>query len=284
MPLALDFPAPAGPMTAVPALDLLARITEETDLDDGVRVAGDLVAVPRGPGRLMTTALADALHARYFRGIARASGAESPGGRRGDAFCRRLADALRPDFLRRDGWRFSYRTAAGVPSFVITVGAAAPDRASCFLHLQPSTAPEVFARLVTALDGYGVGFRAELAGDPAACAPSDTAVVTVARSDASALARVALRVHQRSPFVLAAAVPGFTRQLAPGIALADEPGTGTPFGRHRCRLVAAGIVAAGHGAGPAARRESVLRTLSAACLDPVALHLNPGACDVDLSR
>jgi hypothetical protein len=199
-------------------------------------------------------------------------------GRRGDAFCRRLADALRPEFFCRDGWRFAYRTAAGVPSFVVSAGTPAGDTASCFLHLQPGTAPEVFARLVSALDGYGVGFRAELAGDPASCVRTDTAVVTVDRSDASALARLALRVHQRSPFALAPAVPAFTRRLAPGIALADEPGPGpgTTFGRHRCRLVAAGLVAAGPGAGPAGRRAAVLELLARAGLDPAALHLNPG--------
>jgi hypothetical protein len=63
-------------MSRIPGLDVLARIAEETDLDDGIRVAGEFVPVPSGSGRLVTTALADALHARYFRG-------ESPGGRTG---------------------------------------------------------------------------------------------------------------------------------------------------------------------------------------------------------
>ncbi|HEV7870451.1 MAG TPA: T3SS effector HopA1 family protein [Modestobacter sp.] len=297
MPLTLAFPAPAAPMSDVPGLAVLARIAEETDLDDGVRIAGELVPVPSGHGRLVTTALADALHARYFRGDGpgpsapkvrgedRTVGAESPvAGRRGYDFCRRLADTLRPDLFRRAGWRFTYRISAGSPSFVVTLGSAARDTASCFLHLQPGTAPEVFARLVTALDGYGLDFRAELAGDPAGCIRTDTAVVTVDRSAASALARLALRMQQRAPFALAPSVPAFTRQLAPGVALADEPGPDSPFGRHRCRLVAAGLVAAGHGAGPAARRAAVLRTLTAAGLDPVALHLNPGSRDVDLRR
>jgi hypothetical protein len=71
-------------------------------------------------------------------------------------------------------------------------------------------------------------------------------------------------------------VPAFTRALAPGIGLADSPvGTGD-VGQDRFRLVAAGIVAAGHDAGPEARRAAVLRALTDACLDPAALHLNPG--------
>jgi hypothetical protein len=276
MPLSLAFAAPPAPMSVVPGLAVLARIVEETDLDDGVRVAGELIRVPARRG-LVTSALADALHARYFRGQQLL--VETGPGRRGDAFCRRLTDALRPEFLRRDGWRFAYRTSADGPSFVVSAGSSARNAASCFLHLQPGTAPEVFGRLVAALDGYGIGFRAELAGDPAACARADTAVVTVARDDASALARLALRVQQRAPFVFAPSVPAFTRQLAPGVGIADESGAGTTFGRHRCRLVAAGLVEAGHGAGPAQRRAAVLRSLVTAGLDPAAPHLNPGKAE-----
>lgn len=283
MSVVLAFPTPAGPMSQVPSLDVLTRITDETDLGDGVRIAGDLVPITACHDRLVTTALADALHARYFRGSPGTSGTESPGGgRRGRDFCRRLTDTLQPSLFRRDGWRFSYRTTDGVPSFVVSAGS--PDRAaaSCFLHLQPGTAPDLFARVVTALDGYGLGFRAELAGDPDACLRTDSAVITVGRDDVPALARVVLRLGERAPFALAPSVPAFTRQIAPGIALADQPGAGTSFGRHRCRLVAAGLVAAGHGAGPAERRGAVLATLRAAGLDPAALHLNPGRAEFRL--
>jgi hypothetical protein len=283
MPLALTFPVAAAPMSDVPGLAVLGRIAEETVLDDGVRVAGELISLPSGCGRLVTSALTEALHAHYFRGDDGTSGTEGVG-RRGGAFLRRVTEALQPEFFRGDDWRFGFRTAAGVPSVVLASGPAAADATSCFLNLQPGTAPELFARVVTALDGYGVGFRAELAGDPAACVRADTAVLTVDRSDAATLARVALRVHERAPFALAPSVPAFTRQLAPGIALADEPGPGTTFGRHRCRLVAAGLVAAGHGAGPSARRAAVLSALSDAGLDPAAPHLNPGNRDVDVRR
>jgi hypothetical protein len=289
MSAALTFPAPAGPMSRVPSLDALTRIIEETDLGDGVRIAGELVAITAGHDRLVTTALTDALHARYFRGspglsvpkvptYAGTFGTESPrGGRRGRDFCQRLADTLEPYLFRRDGWRFSYRTAEGVPSFVVTTGGdLGSEAASCFLHLQPGTAPDLFARVVTTLDGYGLAFRAELAGDPQACLRADTAVVTVRRDDVPTVARAAQRLRERAPFALASSVPAFTRQIAPGIALADEPRNGTPFGHDRCRLVAAGLVAAGHGAGAAGRRAAVLTALTAAGLDPAVLHLNPG--------
>jgi hypothetical protein len=283
MSAALAFPTPAGPMSRVPSLDVLSRITAETDLGDGLRIAGELVPITECHDRLLTTALTDALHARYFRGAHGTSGTGSPGrGRRGHDFCHRLAATLQPYLFRRDGWRFSYRTTDGVPSFLVTAGTVAGETASCFLHLRPGTAPDLFARVVTALDGYGLGFRAELAGDAEACLRTDAAVVTVRRDDVPALTRVALRLGERAPFALASTVPAFTRQLAPGVALADNPGHGTPFGRHRCRLVAAGLVAAGHGAGPVDRRAAVLATLDSEGLDPAALHLNPGNADFRL--
>ena len=72
--------------------------------------------------------------------------------------------------------------------------------------------------------------------------------------------------------------------VGPGIALADEPRAGGGFGRERCRVLATGLVTAGPGAGPDERRAAVLRSLTDACLDPAALHLDPGNPDFELER
>lgn len=284
MSVVLAFLLSAAPMSRVPSLDVLTRIAEETELGDGVRVGGELVPITADHDRLVTTALTDALHSRYFQGLpapevhaaARTFRAGSPAiGRRGGDFCRRLADTLQPYLFRRDGWRFAYRTSNGVPTFAVGTGAQISGAAaSCFLHLHGGTAPDVFARVLTTLDGYGLAFHAELAGDPEACLRTDAAVVTVRRHDLPAVARAAVRLGERAPFALEPAVPAFTRQIAPGIAVADRPGA--PFGRHRCRLVASGLVAAGRGADAAARRAAALTALTAAGLDPAALHLEPG--------
>jgi hypothetical protein len=274
MPLALDDPPPAAPLSRSPWLGLLHRIAEETELDGDVRIAGELLPVPGG--RTLSALLADALHARWF--LPSVAPAAGPAKRRGGGdTCLRLADALHAEFLGRHGWTFAYRTCGGVPVFSVAAG----DRpggatASCFLDLAPSVAPEVFGRLVSALDGYGVGFRAELRSDPAGPDGVGPVVVSVARGDATALARVALRMRERSPFVFGPAVPAFTGVVAPGIALADDPGDGTDFARHRCRVIATGLLAAAPGAGPVERRTAVLRALADARLDPAALHLNPG--------
>jgi hypothetical protein len=260
MPLALDEPPPAAPLSRSPWIALLHRIAEETEFDGAVA------------GETAVATLADALHARWVLppGTPLAGRPAKPRG--GGDTCTRLADALHPEFLGRVGWTFAYRTHHGVPVFAVTAGRLpARATASCFLDLVPAIAPEVFGRLVSALDGYGIAFRAELQSDV-----QGSVVITVTRRDAPALARVALRMRDRSPFVFGSSVPAFTRVVAPGIALADEPDDGTDFGRHRCRVIATGLVSAGPGAGPAARRAAALRALTDACLDPAALHLNPG--------
>jgi hypothetical protein len=266
-----DPPLPHGPW-----IPLLARIADETELDGSVRVAGELLHARIGC-RLVTAALTDALHARYFRSSTSLLDARPTAGRGGGAACARLADALRPRFLGRDGWTLRYRSEAGVPVFAVTAGGGpGPVAASCFLDLTPAIAAEAFAGMITTLEGYGVGFRAELRGDARDPERLGAAVVTVARSHAGAVVRVAQRMRDRSPLLFGPSVAPFTRPMARGIGLADEPDDGTPFGRHRCRLIAAALVAAGPGADRAERRTAVLRALTDAGLDPVALHLNPG--------
>jgi hypothetical protein len=188
-----------------------------------------------------------------------------------------VASALRPRFLGRSGWTLSHRITAGVPAFAIVAGGG-PGRtaATCFLDLTPAAAPDAYAQLVTTLEGYGLGFRAELCGDPAMPEQLGAAAVTVGREHVLAVARVALRMRERAPLLFGTTVPAFTREVAPGVALADEPDDGTPFGRHRCGLLASALVRAGHGAGPGARRAAVLLALTSAGLDPAAPHLNPG--------
>jgi hypothetical protein len=263
-------------MSRSPWHALITRIAEETELDGSVRVGGELLPLSRNC-RLIVETLADALYVRYFRGPATPYLATRPPGRRGggDA-CLRLAESLDPRFLGRDGWTFAYRTEFDVPVFVVTTGSVDRSAASCFLELSPAIAPEVFARMVTALDGYDIGFRAELRGHEAFPERIGSVVVTVSRADASALARVALRMRERSPFVFGQTVPAFTRPLAPGIGLADHPRRARDVGRHRFHLVARGLVAAGSHAGPDTRRAAVVRALTDAGLDPAALHLDPG--------
>jgi len=48
-------------------------------------------------------------------------------------------------------------------------------------------------------------------------------------------------VHSKIQDGLKSETPLFTKRIAPGFALAEDPGNGESFGMHRCRIVAEAI-------------------------------------------
>ena len=277
------------------------------------RIAREVTAaeVARGTG-----ALADLLHRRYALGAA--GGAcglllEDAG------LVRRIERLLGPRFSWEGGWRlagadgadrwlverdglvlsvaddeltltrggvrvrFPAEPAPACPGwFAATATAGPPEgpRASAYLHAPAAARAVVFTDLLLALDRLGIAATARVLTDSSVERP-DGVVVSVARPELPVLARLALGLHHRT--LLGTAVPGFTRPLAPGIAVADDPGCGEPFLRHRCRVVAAGLTAAGPGAGTTDRLAAVEAELIGEGLDPRALHLDPGGADLALA-
>jgi lantibiotic modifying enzyme len=76
-------------------------------------------------------------------------------------------------------------------------------------------------------------------------------------------------------------VPAFTRLLAPGLGLAEDPGDGDSFGMHRCRLLADALVTA-HEQGAhsvEARVDAVLDRFAREGINPDRPYLNPGSDD-----
>jgi hypothetical protein len=155
--------------------------------------------------------------------------------------------------------------------------------AAVHLNLRPDSAAAVFTDLVSGLDALHVRFTARVLNHPAAYGRPDSAVVVAPREQLPLVARSVLGLHPRARDGFGDAVPGFTRALAPGVAIADEPPVPGGIGRHRCRVIAAGLLAAGD-VPPAARLAAVLRSLAAERLDPSALHLEPGNADFDLPQ
>jgi hypothetical protein len=185
--------------------------------------------------------------------------------------------------------RFPAEPEPSCPGWFAVTGTAGPargptrgPRASVYLNGGAPARPVLFADLVLALDRLGIATTARVLTDSSLERP-DSVVVSVARRDLPVLVRVALGLHARARSVLGAAVPAFTRPLAPGIAVADDPACGEPFLRHRCRVVAAGLVAAGPDAAVPARLAAIEAALAGEGLDPNAPHLDPGSTDLALS-
>lgn len=154
-----------------------------------------------------------------------------------------------------------------------------------YLHLRPGQALDAFADLIASLDGARIRFCAKVVDHLDGFDRPDTAVVYTAREDCPRAVQAAVAVGRRRPGALAPEVPAFTLPLAPGIALAEDPaaGPGVSFGRHRCDLVAAGILDSDDPGTRAGRLAGIRSALRAAGLDLTRLHLSPGSADVELS-
>ena len=227
----------------------------------------------------MTTALTDALHARYFRGEHRPRRRNSPAA--GDGA--RLRAAARP-------------TPCSPTSSAATAGGSATGRRPA-CRRSSRTAPSLGGRLRAASSTCSrapprrVRPRASrrstaTAGLPRPSWPAIRRVPTTrtppsspsGRDDARPVARVAQRLRERAPFALAPAVPAFTRRIAPASRSPTSPAPAPRSG-----ATAAALAAAGAGRGRPRRRPRTARRAAAldlahrrAGLDPAAPHLNPG--------
>jgi hypothetical protein len=185
--------------------------------------------------------------------------------------------------------RFPAERPRSDPGWITVTGLRGPalptgPLASCYLNLRADPAAALFTDLVRYLDTLGLRFTARLLGDPSSYGRPDTAVVTAPRMAVPSVLRMALGLHPRARDGFGDTVPAFTRPMAAGIALADEPPSGHGFGLARCRVIATGLVAAGADAGPEERLAVVHRTLASEGLHPAALHLEPGHADFSLPQ
>jgi hypothetical protein len=181
--------------------------------------------------------------------------------------------------------RFPAEPAPACPGWFAATSTAGPargPRASAYLNGGTPARAVVFTDLLLGLDRLGVAATARVLTDSSVERP-DSVVVSVARADLPVLVRLALGLPGRIRGALGADVPGFTRPLAPGIAIADDPVGGEPFLRHRCRVVAAGLASAGPDAGTTGRLAGIDAALAGEGLDLRALHLDPGSTDLALS-
>jgi hypothetical protein len=78
-------------------------------------------------------------------------------------------------------------------------------------------------------------------------------------------------------------VPLFSRELRPGIGIAEEPNTGESFGMHRCRMTAEGVLDAWAAGDQTVngRLHAIQARFRAAGFDLDRPHLGPRSADFD---
>jgi hypothetical protein len=123
------------------------------------------------------------------------------------------------------------------------------------------------------------GARFKVANDPRLYDRCDAAVVYLPRADALRARKVVRGLHAAVAAWLGPQVPAFTRRLAGGVGLAEDPGGALSFGQSRCHVLADGLIRAYErgAASVAARVEVVRETFEEQGLDPHAPYLGPGS-------
>ena len=125
------------------------------------------------------------------------------------------------------------------------------------------------------------GARFKVANDPRLYDRCDSAVVYFPRADALRAGDVVRGLHAAVAAQLGPQVPAFTRRLATGVGLAEDPGGSLSFGQSRCHVLADGLIRA-HERGATtvdARVAVVQEAFEEEGLDPAAPYLNPGSVD-----
>lgn len=96
-----------------------------------------------------------------------------------------------------------------------------------------------FVRIATTLlNQAGVPFRLKVLNDPVLFTRCDAAVIYLLRTDYHRSSAVFSIVQAEIGRHLKPLTPALTKPLAPGVGLAEDPGSGESFGQNRCQIAA----------------------------------------------
>ena len=147
-----------------------------------------------------------------------------------------------------------------------------------YWNLVPEGA-EAFVRLLTgSMNDQRIPFQLKTLSDPAQYQRCDAGVLYVPRADTGAVAEAVHRVLPTLRPYLKGATPAFTKRLASGLGLAEDPPGRESFGLSRAHLLADGLVGAHERGLPRAERvRAVIEHFEAHGISMSAPHLNPGS-------
>jgi hypothetical protein len=103
----------------------------------------------------------------------------------------------------------------------------------------------LFLRSATLLmNQAGLRFKLKVLNDPAQFIRCDSSVLYIHKEDYRLASRILKKIHVLIRMNLLPGTPAFTKFLAYGVGLAEDPGDGNSFGMQRCKVLADGLVCA----------------------------------------
>lgn len=113
-----------------------------------------------------------------------------------------------------------------------------------YWNLTPEGAVPLVRQATSILNRAYLPFRLKVLHDPNCFTRCDAAVVYVLKADYTATADILGHIYSEVAPYLKASTPAFTKNLAPGLGFAEDPGQDESFGQQRCRLLADGMIRA----------------------------------------
>ncbi len=155
------------------------------------------------------------------------------------------------------------------------------DLVRFYWHVTSEGAPLLVQLISREFNRFQLPFRFKSLATRAFYQRSDAAVLYVTRRFYRISVELLADIHQQVKTHLSSEPPLFSKRLADGLGLAEEPGAGESFGQHRSRLLAEGIWNSYEKGLPAEqeRLAEVRQHFSNNGLSLEAPFLNPGSID-----
>ncbi len=172
----------------------------------------------------------------------------------------------------------------GAESTNSVVGKAS-DLVRVYFNLDPEGAIAVMEHLTGALNSLEMVFSLKMLYNPRDYGRFDSGVLYFEKSNYAAVHFALQPIYNKYQQHFRPETPLFTKLLAPGLALAEEPihkfAVQESFGQNRCRIVANGLLKALEqgDSSPEARLSAIVEQFSLLKIDLQAPYLNPGSED-----
>jgi hypothetical protein len=150
-----------------------------------------------------------------------------------------------------------------------------------YWNLTREGAPPFVQMVSERLNRARLPFRFKLLSDPDRYERCDAAVIYLPADGYRDAAPIIEQIYGHIAPLLDSATPAFTKRLALGLGLAEDPRGGQSFGMHRCGLVADGLILAHSESAPSLedRVELAIGRFAEAGIDIDSPFLNPGSTD-----
>jgi HopA1 effector protein family len=155
-----------------------------------------------------------------------------------------------------------------------------------YFNLTPDGAVAVMDNLTSQLNAMSIAFSFKALYNPSDYERYDSAVLYFDKKDYEAVHPVLERLYADNQSHFQEQVPLFTKFIAPGLAIAEEPNhrfnDHESFGTHRCQIIANGLIEAWQQGNntPAGRMASILQHFSSLKIELQRPYLNPKSEDI----